>query len=513
MAGPSGRSEADLTPGMKASAQVLVARHLGLDFPERRWPDLARGLADAARAGGEDLETYLERLCRLPPGSPDLQRLAGHLTVGETYFFRDRACFDALERAVLPALIAARRAGGSRRLRLWSAGCAAGEEPYSLAMLLDRLLPDRDAWAITILATDINSSVLDAAQSGRYREWSFRETPEELRRRYFQPREKDVFELDPAIRRMVTFAPLNLAQDGYPAAATNTSAMDLILCRNVLMYFTPEARLQALSRLQCSLTEAGWLAVSAVEGNQELMRPLLPINFPGATLYRKAGAARLCEPLVPGGAGSRPPETAAVAGTSPDLGGQFGPPNHLTLSPSPIGEGLASVAIAAKPSGVRDPFPRREGVGVEENAKHDYESLPENGLPTSAAELQAAWGLADQGNLEGARRLCAAVLVRDALDPGAYLLMAAIAQEQGEPAAALEAAHRAVYLAPDSAPAHFLLGSLLFGQGQARRARRCMETVTHLLDGRPPGDWVDQNRALTAGRLIENARAYLELLQ
>src|SRR5205807_2307178 len=121
-------------------------------------------------------QAYFGALSKWPSEHPEWSRLVGYLTVGETYFFRDSACFDALEHTVFPSLIAARRADGSRRHRIWSYGCATGEEPYSLAILLDRLLPDRAEWSVTILATDVNPEALEVGRAGMYREWSFRAT-------------------------------------------------------------------------------------------------------------------------------------------------------------------------------------------------------------------------------------------------------------------------------------------------------------------------------------------------
>ena len=146
-------------------ARTLIAARLGLDFPENRRRDLEQGFLRAFCASSiAQPELYLNWLTTLPDGSPEWWRLAGHLTVGETYFFRDPSCFEALEQQVLPSIIASRRAEGVLRLRLWSAGCATGEEAYSLAILADRLLPDRSDWVVTILATDINPDALEKAQ-------------------------------------------------------------------------------------------------------------------------------------------------------------------------------------------------------------------------------------------------------------------------------------------------------------------------------------------------------------
>ncbi len=441
-------------------ARDLIASRLGLDFPESRQADLERGLIRACRTSSIPAPgAYLAWLATLPDESPEWKRLAGHLTVGETYFFRDQALFEALEQQVLPSLIEARRAEGILRLRLWSAGCATGEEPYSLAILLDRLLPDLSDWALTILATDINPDALEMARRGCYREWSFRQTPEWIRDRYFHRRGAESFELDPRIRRMVTGAPLNLAEDGYPAAVTNTGAMDLILCRNVLMYFTREAQRATVARLQRALMSDGWLVVSPAETSAELFRPLAPVNFSGAILYRREPASVV------------PPLPSWQADTV------------LPDSPTPLLSVYTSSDLVTPPSPVASP----------------------------STLFQHARTLADQGDLERARELCEAVIARDRLDPEAHFLLASICQERGEIPAALEALRRAIYLAPDSAPAHFLLGSLLLRQGQEKRGRRCMETVVSLLSSIPRDEAVAGSDGLTAGRLLETARAYLEL--
>jgi chemotaxis protein methyltransferase CheR len=453
-------------------ARALIARRLGLDLPDHRRADLEHGFVRACRASSLSApEMYLAWLASLSDESPAWGHLASHLTVGETYFFRDRATFDALEQHILPSLIAARRAEGILRLRLWSAGCATGEEPYSLAILLDRLLPDRSEWAVTILATDINPQALEAAQRARYREWSFRETPRWIRDRWFHDQGTERVEVDARIRRMATFAPLNLADDGYPSVVTNTGAMDLILCRNVLMYFTGETVRATVARLQRALGTGGWLAVSAAEASVGLFHPLTPVNFPGAIFYRKDSAGGLPAPS------RQSPETILRELTD------------LAVSVPTLGD-------LVSPSLVR--FPHEEQV-----------EAPADPI----ADLQRARVLADQGNLEQARTLCEAALATDRLHAEAHLLLAAIRQEQGEIPSALEALRRAIYLAPDLATSHFLLGSLLLRQGKRRRGRRAMETVMSLLKAVPADEPLPDNDGLTAGRLLESARMYLELYE
>ena len=455
----------------KVQARTLIADRLGLDFQESRQADLERGLRQALGHSPDfSPEKYLAWLGTLPDESPEWRQLASSLTVGETYFFRDRLCFDALEQQILPDLITDRRSAGILRLRLWSAGCATGPEPYSLAILLDQLLPDRTAWSVTILATDINPVALDLAQRGLYNEWALRETPQRIIDRYFHHRGKDTFELIPAIQRMVTFAPLNLAKDSFPALMTNTNAMDLLLSRNVLMYFTGDVQRAVVARLRESLATGGWLIVAPAEASTELFRPLVPVNLPGAIFYRKSQNAFMAS--LP----SLHPETVV-----PELQG----PMCSTDEPvdSCVDQSRATVSIEEK-------IPHR---------------------PDRVINLQSVRVLADQGHLEQARCLCETVLAQERMNPEVSLLHAAICQEQGDIHAAIEAISRAIYLDPDSAAAHFMLGCLLLRQGDRQRGRRSLEAVEALLSSASPDETVPGSDGLTAGRLLETAQTYLEM--
>jgi chemotaxis protein methyltransferase CheR len=195
----------------------FVAAQIGLRFSRERWRDLERGIGSAAREFGfRDAESCVRWLVSSPLTRSQIEILADHLTVGETYFFREASCFEWLERRVLPELIRAGRES-ERRLRIWSAGCCTGEEPYSIAMLLDLMVPDLNDWNITILATDINPRFLKKAQEGVYTEWSFRDTPGRIKERYFIERKRGHYEITASIKKRVTFSYLNLAEDVYPS--------------------------------------------------------------------------------------------------------------------------------------------------------------------------------------------------------------------------------------------------------------------------------------------------------
>jgi len=275
---------------LMARLSEMVEARLGLHFPPERWSDLERKTsALAGQFHFADGASCAEWLASSALTKEQVGILASHLTVGETSFFRDARFFHLLEYEILPELIRLRR-GISQHLRIWSAGCCTGEEPYSVAMIVHRLLAGHRDWQATILATDINPYFLEKAAAGVYGAWSFRGTPAWVRQRYFTPVPGGRAALVPQIKQLVSFRPLNLAAGGFPSLLTNTTAMDVILCRNVLMYFAPERVREVAARFNQALVAGGWLMVGPCELGQVSAEAFRTVSFPGAIVYRKAGA-------------------------------------------------------------------------------------------------------------------------------------------------------------------------------------------------------------------------------
>jgi chemotaxis protein methyltransferase CheR len=388
-----------------------------------------------------------------------IEVLASHLTVGETYFFREKKSLEALEDHILPELLRARR-GAERRLRIWSAGCCTGEEPYSVAMLLDRLIPDAKAWNVTILATDINPRFLRKAAEGVYGEWSFRDTPGWIRERFFKALRGGRFELDPHVRRRVTFSHLNLADDVYPSLLNNTNAMDVILCRNVLMYFTAERARQVAANFHRSLVDGGWLIVSPTETANAQFSPFSAVQFPGAVLYRRAGAAA--------------PRLAAIEYQPPATQILF-PPEPATPQAKLPEETVAAAAAAAAPR-----------------------------TPGDAGELaRSARSCANEGRLAEASDWCEKAIAADRLNPAHYYLLATIRHEQGQLDAAAQSLTRALYLDAEFALAYFAMGNLRLSQGRRPEAERHFTNALAVLRTRAQDEILPESDGLTAGRLAE----------
>ncbi|MBI5656203.1 MAG: chemotaxis protein CheR [Geobacter sp.] len=464
-----------LPPLLLSRLSGFVADRLGLHFPQQRWHDLERRINQAvADFGFGNAKTCIEWLLAEKLSPEQIGMLARHLTIGETYFFREKSSFEKLETVILPELIAARR-GKDQRLRIWSAGCSSGEEPYSVAMSLCRLLPDLQEWQITILGTDVNPAALAKAARGSYGNWSFRGMPAWLRDRYFTRENAGTFRISDAIRGMVTLAPLNLAQDRYPALINNTNAMDIILCRNVLMYFEPAEALRVVGCFHRSLLDGGWLFVSPCEASADLFRDFETISCPGTIFYRKSVTGS----PVPG----RRPEAGTelpASGQSPNLDGCL-PVTAVEAVPSTLADDRVETTPAARAIAAEQPE-----TPVEE--------------PDAASMARE---FANQGKLHDALAWLEKAIVMSKTDPELYFLRAMIHQELGEADAAIESLKQTLFLDHDFALAHFALGNLSLQTGKTLDAKRHFGNALELLQLVPAAEPLHGGEGLTAGRLAE----------
>ena len=276
----------------------IVGSRLGLGFPEGRHREFVRAVGNNVDGlGYPDAKTFLESVAGGVLGPRELDLLASCVTIGETYFFRHMEQFDMFRDHVLPALIKTRWTNG-RRLKIWSAGCSAGEEPYSIAMMTGGLVPDLVGWDITVVGSDVNRQSLKKANEGLFGEWSFRSVPEHIKARFFK-KVGDKLEIVPEIRNLVRFSHINLIEQLHPVAHVGMDPVDVIFCRNVLMYFKPETQEQVINSLVRGLSDDGWLIVSPAEAAVVHHPELKAKIFPGVILYSKHKASLSRAPLKP----------------------------------------------------------------------------------------------------------------------------------------------------------------------------------------------------------------------
>jgi chemotaxis protein methyltransferase CheR len=271
-----------LPPDIVAGLARRLADHAGLELPV--WVIESRATARIEALGVEP-RAYLE-LVRAGHGASELVELIEAVRVGETRLFRHRPQVAALGDVVVPAL----RARGRRAIRVWSVGCAAGEEPYTLAIVLAGLMPGH---ALTILATDVSADALEVARRATYPATAIADVPPEWRDGFVI--EGDIARVRPEIAATVTFERKNLADADQPRG------FDLVWCRNVLIYFTPPARKRAIERLVAALEPGGFLFVGYSESLRDVPE-LDAIRTETAVCYVRKGEGEVRDPLTPSAA-------------------------------------------------------------------------------------------------------------------------------------------------------------------------------------------------------------------
>jgi len=451
----------------------LILTRTGLDFPPQRRDDLTAWLWRAVEALHDTVRYHPET--HLPGGPPATleslynlllaqeplawERVIDALTVSETHFFRYASQFEALRDHVLPPLIAERRAAGRRALRLWSAGCASGEEAYSLAMLLREMLPDWQSWRLEIIGTDISRQMIAQARQGVYRDWSFREDYALYTRDVYFTCTDHRYQIHESVRAMVRFEVCSLL-DECEALADMLQDVDLILCRNVILYFGESVRGWVYQQLQRRLAPGGWLFVGHADPPPPGFAAFDVYHFRGTTAYRR--------PL----AGSRPAEAHGPAG-----GGQ-----RRGTAPLP-------------------PQPGRTELPLAETDR-------------LAAEAQYRLGRwhADRQNWDDARYHCMQAIALEPTYTEVYYTLALIHHTLGDLDNAIEALRRALYLERDWALARFTLAGLYRQNGQEDKARRELRNVIALTRAMPPDAPIPGGDGLTAARLRSAAERQLASL-
>lgn len=261
----------------------LVQREAAISLPKGKEYLVEARLLPVARDTGLGSLPALVAELRLDDNGELRRRVVDAMTTNETSWFRDRAPFEALAGDVLDRLLPARRCQGS--LRVWSAGCSSGQEPYSIAMAV----ADRVAAAgvrLDLLATDLSEQMLTRGRAGRYTDFEMkRGLPPERREQHFT-RVEDSWQVSDALRSMVTFRQLNLAAP-FPPLPT----MDVVFLRNVLIYFDPETKVRVLDHVRRLLAPDGYLFLGAAETTINVDARFRRITVGGATVYRLDGKA------------------------------------------------------------------------------------------------------------------------------------------------------------------------------------------------------------------------------
>jgi chemotaxis protein methyltransferase CheR len=474
-------------PAYEAVAGWLQAR-TGLYFNPHRRHDAEAGIRRVmTKAGIDDVA-----LCRQLLGSQrlPLDDFITELTVGETYFFRDPGQFEFIRHELLPQI--RRRHGHDHAIRAWSAGCASGEEAYSLAILFEQEMVDQ---RFTILATDISRAALARARAASYGSWSLRGDDGMLADRYFR-RGGDRLLLAERFRQKVNFEYLNLALDHYPSLASGAWGMDLILCRNVLIYFDRETGRRVMRALIDSLADGGVLIMGPSDPVYQEEGPHEIMVTPAGVFYRHERRPRS---TLRGWAQKLewPPEPPKPA-----------PPASWDRKPAPPPD-RDQAPPAAEPA---DLLAQARAAA----ARGDHAKVIELTRRSRAADPHAAvlhlQALANSGDALEAEKLAGAAIAAHPLTAELHFLHAMLLIGLDRNEEAERALQRTLYLDRSLAVAHLALGSVLRRIGDLAGARRAYRRGRDLAAGKAADEAVPLSEGETAGRLTAAAKAQLALI-
>lgn len=370
------------------------------------------------------------------------------LITGETYFFRDQGQFALLKNWILPELIKNKKT--DKTLRIWSAGCSTGEEAYSLAILVDGLA--LEGWDTLILGTDINDEALNKARKGNYGEWSFRQVGEDIREQYFR-KKKNEWTLDERIRGMVSLEVMNLITDTYPDYGKNLHDMDLILCRNVFIYFKPEIVSKTVEKMTGTLSNGGYLMTGHAEIRAREFPHLKARVFPESVVYQKSAGLERRE---------------------------------------------ASFVKLEAPQEMRDTFHEIRKTGHVSQDKISSQSAIEK------SEFELAREYADSGRYDDAARSLGKAIKADPFRPGSYFLLAQIAREMGNSEEEKEMLKKVIYLDPSYTAGFLELAVIYDEEGDFPRASKMRTTALELLKRLRPEVSVEPYEGMTAGELVKH---------
>ena len=433
----------------------LLHRTAGLAFDDTRRESLAYSVHERMRATGcATVADYL-RMLTDPAAAAERQALLDEVTIPETHFFRNPPQIRALRQHVLPELM--RQAGSRRKLRIWSAGCSTGEEPYTIAMLVRELIPANAGWDVKIIATDISTRALAKAARGRYAERSFVMTDPIDRQRFFVlETDSRSYSVRPEVRELVEFRHHNLVADEPPFEA---GEVDLVLCRNVTIYFDRDTTKRLMTRLHGCLRDGGYLFLGHAETLWQISTDFSLVSLGDAFLYR------------------RQPEDGERRLVLPDRR------TEDELRPT-------------KADRRRGPADRRKlSLGRRRHEPPTTEAVPPQATPAavpvaaSPDPLLAVRSAVAAGKYDEAADLAAEVVAADPLRSDAHYLHGLALGNLGRDAEALVVLRKAVYLNANDGFAHFLLGGALERLGEHVAASRSYRAAAATL-GQQPRDAV-----------------------
>ena len=462
---------------LKIRFKNLVTARSGLYFKDYDLRDLENALLYRMHERKIDSPfAYYNILTVSEKKEEEFRELLNNLTVNHTFFFRNEPQFKVLKEKILPEMIARKKdrmmtnPNGTKEkpsLRVWSAGCATGEEPYSIAIAVKEAIPDSENWNIQIVATDASTKALDVAKKGIYSLNAMRLVNKEQRTLYFIERtgrgRKAEYEIRGVIKNMVRFGYFNLMGESYPAE------FDIIFCCNVTIYFEIETTLRVMDKIYHSLNDDGYLFIGYSESLQFISHKFNMLGWEDAIYYRK----REAKGILP----------------------------EITI---PVPQGV-------EVNRVLEEISRKE---LESQLK-GFKSLETKQAENIAVEpyYLEAETLSSLGRFEKAKDKLRTALELDPLFAPAHYLFGSLFSDEGKLEEAKQSFKKALYLNKDFAMAHFSLANIYKREGQPNEAIREYRNTLNVLVRNAPGDIIAYSGGFSAAAVAGACKSNIERLK
>jgi len=452
----------------------------GLHFESRNRASLERGLEKRMSALRIDSCTeYLAYLKRHGEDRHELQKLLQFLTVGETYFFRYPSHFMALRERL------SARSAAAEPIRIWSAGCSTGEEPYSIAMSIMEALPDWRNRDIKIVATDINNQSIKRAREGVYTPWSMRITEQHHQKRYFK-RVGESYLIRDEVKRLVEFSHLNLSAPESAAVCAQLRDLDAIFCRNVLIYFSPEPAARLVGSFASALKASGQLFLGHAE--------TLLHRCPDLEIRRQENSFYYVKSVL----SQTSREKAGQTATDPShaMHQELSTPPEPQPAPLPL-------TLSAPARETATPAARLEAARQlfdAENFDAAYElleALSADGPEETAALILKGFILAGKGRFQEALDACSRAIELNDLLPEAYFLKGVVLDANDRLSEAAEEYRKALLLDHDFIMPRYHMGRLHLRLGRVPEAAREIRNSIKILTRRGDEGTVPYSGGLT----------------
>jgi chemotaxis protein methyltransferase CheR len=481
-----------LSPDDFCLFQKLLIEASGLRFDEGRNQVLHHALWQRLQHRGYDsYREYYNLLKFHPEGRLEIRELLDLVTIGETYFFRNKAQFDVLMRFVLPGIIQRKGDSGDKCIRAWSAGCSRGDEAYSIAMAMMEVFPSFEEWRISILGTDINRTGLACSEEAAYGEKDIGHLLKEYVEKYFKS-QGSTYLLRDDVKELVAFEYHNLARDPYLHETMQN--VDIIFCRNVIIYFDSQATQRVLENFYNCLAQDGYLFLGHTETLWQITDRFERVEFPQTFIYKKR--------LGPIQEDATKPFMAV-----PEIDIE-----NLTLSAGPIRTFGAGELTSVEETGTEQrSFPQGSGRGLQEKPE-PFEQVEDSTLrvdkppdaaflaspDTKAAQdknhiltrLAKATILANEAKYKEAADILGKIVEADNLSVEAYYLLGVLSYKSGDLKEAEAQFRKVIYVTPDSILAYFNLGNMYLYQRKLKEAAREFRNAIRLLEKRPKDEQV-----------------------